>query len=123
MQDLHDLLEQAYKNNSLAINSDKTEFLNIEKDDGPNEADFTILDSKGNILKQKNNMKILGYTVNCENNLETHMSVCMAKMNRTYNNIRNVLPRMNIKNRRIILNAKIGGQLRLTLPLTLNQNQ
>ena len=90
---------------------------------GVNEANFTILDNKGDILKQKNTMKILGYTVNRENNLETHMSVCMSKMNRTYNSIRSVLPRMTVKNRRIILNAKIGGQLRLTLPLTLNQNQ
>ena len=123
IQDLHDLLVVMYRNNSLAINSDKTEFLCMEKDDGENQADFTILDDKRDILKQKNNMKILGYTINRDNNLETHMSVCMAKMNRTFNNLRNVLPRMTVKNRRIILNAKIGGQLRLTLPLTLNQNQ
>ena len=29
LQDLHDFLVKMYQNNSLAINSDKTEFLNI----------------------------------------------------------------------------------------------
>ena len=51
------------------------------------------------------------------------MASCMAKMNMTYNSLRTVLPRMSIKNRKIILESKLGGQLRLTLPLTLNQNQ
>ena len=40
-----------------------------------------------------------------------------------YNKIRGALPYLNGKNRKIILEAKLKGQLRLTLPLLLNENQ
>ena len=121
IQDLHELLIAIYKHKSLYINGDKTEFLNFDKPENEG-ANFIITDEKKNIIKQNNTIKILGYRINRNNNLANHISGLVSKINFSYNKIKGVLPYMNMKNRKIVIDAKIRGQLNLTLPLILGQN-
>merc|ERR1711954_42789 len=68
-------------------------------------------------------MKVLGYIINKKNNLDNHLLSIMSKMTSTYLKIKDALPLMSKRNRKIVLESKIKGQLRLTLPLTINQSQ
>merc|ERR1711954_545075 len=106
IQDLHELLIAIYKHKSLYINGDKTEFLNFDKPENEG-ANFIITDEKKNIIKQKKSIKILGYRINRNNNLANHISGLVSKINFTYNKIKGVLPYMNKKNRKIVIDAKI----------------
>merc|ERR1711954_581301 len=91
---------------------------NNEDDD----AKFTISDEKGNTIEQQKTMRVLGYEVNNKNNLEAHMSSLMSRMSYSHFKLREALPYMTSKNKKIILDAKIRSQLNLTLPLVINQS-
>ena len=124
IHDLHMVLITMYKNNSLSINGDKTEFMNLftNKDEDA-DAKFKIPDKKGNIIEQQNTMKILGYEINNNNTMEAHMCSLMSKMAYSHFKLKGAIPYMSTRNKKIILEAKIKSQLNLTLPLMLNQNQ
>lgn len=83
---------------------------------------LTISDDKGNILKRKRTVKILGFKVNKINNLDDHMSSLTSKAVMTYNKIRGHAKFMAPKTRKIIIESKIKGQINLTIPLIINQN-
>ena len=88
-----------YKNKSLSINGDKTEFMNLYTENDEDEyASFTIPDDKGNIINQKYTIKILGYTVNKNNDLKNHISALYGKVNNTYHKIKGALPFLSQKN-------------------------
>ena len=123
IQDLHELLQSIYKYNSLYINGEKTEFLMFNRNKESEDDPITIHDNKGNIIEEKKTIKILGYTVNRCNDLENHLSSLTAKITSSYNKIRGALPYMDQKSKKIIIESKLRGQLNLTLPLILNQNQ
>ena len=123
IEDIHTLLIYIYRHNSSCINADKTEFLNFGKSSEDNNANFKITDHKGNMISQKKTMKVLGYCVNKENTLENHISSLAGHITATYKKIKEAIPYLSPANRKIILDAKLRGQLSLTLPLILNQNQ
>ena len=121
---MHDMIIQLYKHNSLQLNGDKTEFINLSKEYNADEnLNFTIRDDKGNILKQKPTIKVLGYIINHKNDMENHISALYGKISSTYNDIKGAIPYLDKKNKKIIINSKLRGQLSLTLPLLINQNQ
>merc|ERR1711954_105672 len=57
------------------------------------------------------------------NNMRTHLDSLSGKMQMSYNKIRGILPFLSKDNRKTIINAKIRGQMNLTLPLIINQPQ
>ena len=87
------------------------------------EDDYTILDNKGNIVKPKRIMKILGIRVNKDNNMRNHLDHLNARVTSTYNSLREAIPYMTPENRKTMINSKLRGQVNLFLPLILNQNQ
>merc|ERR1712081_106762 len=100
------------------INSDKTEFINFENtNDNDTEANFTITDTKGNLIKQKDTMKILGIRINRNNNMESHISSLNGKICTVYNKIRGTLQYLTDKNRQIIIEAKVKSLLMPSVPL------
>ena len=102
------------------LNGKKTEYMNMftNNEDNP-DARFTITDDKGNIVKQKRTMKVLGYTINYANDMEAHM----GKLINSYIKLKPAIPFMSKKVKKIILNSKLKSQLSLTLPLMLNQSK
>ena len=84
---------------------------------------FNITNTQGNIIMQKKTLKNLGYTINKEKNLDVQMETLMTKVKPGFRKIRGEIPFLNLKNRKIILEAKLKGQLRLTMPILLNQYQ
>ena len=70
---MHYLLIKLYKHNSLCLNGDKTEYINFTNET-EKAAKFTIGDEQGNIIEQKEIIKILGYRINKQNNLDNHIS-------------------------------------------------
>ena len=91
MQDLHILLINLYKHNSLSINADKTEFMNFVQTHEEAESVLTITDDQGNLIKMKKTINILGYKVNKENNLEDHMAALMSRITLSHNKIKGQL--------------------------------
>ena len=77
---------------------------------------------RGNIVKQKHTMKVLGNMVNRMKNMNAHMFSLMAKLTNSYIKIKGAIPFMNKGNKKIILESKLKSQLSLTLPLMLNQS-
>ena len=75
IQDMYDMIVKLYNHNSLQLNGEKTEFLNFSRGKDNPEANFHIFYHKGNILKQRDTIKILGYTINKANDLDNHMSI------------------------------------------------
>ena len=53
MPQLHILLINLYRHNSLSINADKTEYMNFTRKSKESVEKLTICDDKGNILKNK----------------------------------------------------------------------
>ena len=84
---------------------------------------YTITDDKGIIVKPKTVMKVLGIKINKDNNIRAHISHMNSKITMTYNKIKEALPFMTSKVRKIVVNAKIRGQINMYLPLFVNQNQ
>merc|ERR1711954_401103 len=84
---------------------------------------LNITDDKGKILSKKKTIKILGFKVNKNNNLDDHLSSLTSKAVMTFNKMRNHMNYMSLKSRKIIIESKIKGQINLTLPLLINQNQ
>ena len=123
MQQLHILLIHLYRQNGLCINPDKTEFMLFSKSSEESTERLTISDDKGNILQRKRTVKILGFKVNKTNNLDDHMSWLTSKAVMSYNKIRGHAKYMTPKTRKIIIESKIKGQINLTIPLIINQNQ
>ena len=121
MQDLHVLLINLYKHNSLSINADKTEFMNFVCSHEEADSALTITDDKGNLIRWKKTIRILGYKVNKENNLEDNMAALTSKIALSHNKIKGQLRYMTPKTRKVVLDAKLRGQINLTLPLLLNQ--
>merc|ERR1711954_35036 len=121
LRQLHTILINFYKHNSLIINSHKTEYMHMDKNIDKNL--HTITDEKGNIVKPKTVMKVLGIKINKNNNLRAHISYMNSKVTMTYNKIKEALPFMTSMVRKIVFNAKIRGQVNMYLPLFINQNQ
>ena len=89
--------------------SDKMEYLNFCRSQDEHGSNFTITDKKGNILKQKGTIKILGYTVNKNNDMESHMSAMVSKINYSYNKIRGAMPYLRDKENKIIIESKLNA--------------
>ena len=87
MQELHILLIHVYSHNSLSINADKTKFMNFEKSSDDAAPNLIIIDDKGNMIPKKKMIKILGYKVNKDDNLEDHMASLMTKIKLSHNEI------------------------------------
>ena len=85
--------------------------------------ELKIVDDKGNIVKVKTTMKVLGIKINCENNMRTHLSHMMSKIVMTYNKVRDALPFASQENCKVIINSKVRGQNLMFLPLMINQTQ
>ena len=92
IQDMHDMIIKLYNHNSLKLNGEKTEFLNFTRDNNVPESKFTIIDNYGNIIEQKNTIKVLGYIINQKNDLENHISALFGKISKSYNNIKGAIP-------------------------------
>ena len=75
------------------------------------------------ILERKRTIKILGFKVNKVNNLDDHMSWLTSKAVMSFNKIRGHTKFMTPKTRKIIIESKIKGQINLSIPLIINQNQ
>ena len=101
----------------------KNKVLNFSPGKDDPEANFHIFDHKGCILEQKKTIKILSYTINKTNDLDNHLSILYGKINSTFHQIRGALSFLDKKNRKIIITLKLKGQLNLTLPLLLSQNE
>ena len=112
-----------YNHISLKLNGDKTKFINFSRDNNDDESKFTISDDQGNIIDQKQTFKVLGYIINQKNDLEGHLSALFGKISKQYNNIKGAIPFLSERNKKIIIDAKLRGQLNLTLPLIINQTQ
>ena len=67
---------------------------------------YTITDDKGIIVKPKTVTKVLGIKINKDNNLCAHISHMNSKITMTYNKIKEALPFMTSKVRKIVVNAK-----------------
>ena len=93
------------------------------RDNSVPESKFTIIDNYGNIIEQQNTIKVLGYIINQKNDMESHISALYGKISHTYNNIKGAIPYLNEKNKKIIIDSKLRGQINLTLPLIINQTQ
>ena len=117
------MLIKIYNHNSLKLNGDKTEFLNFSRDNNDDESKFTITDDQGNIIDQKSTIKVLGYIINQKNDLEGHLSALFGKISKQYNNIKGAIPFLSERNKKIIIDVKLRGQLNLTLLLIINQTQ
>ena len=121
LKDLHLMLIEFYRQNSLQINALKTEFICMDK--SIETENLTISDEKDNIILPVNTMKVLGIRINKDNNLRSHLSTLLSKMQLTYNKLKDCLPHISKKNQRIIIDSKIRGQINMTLPLLLNQSK
>ena len=60
------MLINFFRHNSLVINSHKTEYMQMDKSIDKNL--YTITDEKGNMVKPKHVMKVLGIKINKDNN-------------------------------------------------------
>ena len=77
IQDMHIMLINYYKYNSLQINRNKTEFIVMDRHSLVN--NVNIEDKKQNIIYAAKTMKILCITINPENNMSAYLANMMTK--------------------------------------------
>ena len=123
IQDMHDAIIQIYRHKSLQLNGNKKEIISFSKYHKEDRHLINIRDNNGNIITEKNTIKVLEYIMNQKNDLDNHLSALFGKISRTHNNIRVALSYLCGKNKKITLESKLRGQFDLTLLLPINQNQ
>ena len=79
---------------------------------------ITIKDNKGNILQAKNNMKVLGSTLNARASMDTHLSRIKSRIGMELAKIKLYLTFMTSSDQKLIVNAKLKSILDYSLPYT-----
>merc|ERR1711954_331289 len=110
-KNIHTLTTKLYNHNRLMVNHSKSQILQVEstkteatKDDR-RVIEITNADNKK--LKAQNSMKILGFTLNARDEMDTHLSKVKSRIGMEYHKIKPYLKWMNLNDRKTIVNSKM----------------
>merc|ERR1712112_195188 len=111
------LLHNYYNINMLKINSDKTKLMLGYNKKYKNELEhFYFFANNDKIVNQKS-LKILGFTLRCDNNMETQIGNLCANLHFRINNIRKLNKFTNFSSRLVFIKSLVIGKLIYAMPM------
>lgn len=109
------------------MNASKTQMLHIEQNTTDAlDQDRQIVafnDTQGNRVFAGNSMKVLGFTMNSRMSMDNHLSRMKSKMGIEYTKLKPLMSFMSLKDRKVIVNAKLRSILNYGLPIYMGESQ
>ena len=126
VNDLYCLLEKLNNNKKLQINGTKTQLLTI-KDKDEDDHKIRIKVDENNYITESETMKILGFTQNRKNTMDSHLNRTASKIGMTLANLKPALKFMTPEIKKRVVTAKVksialyGSQLLIGQPQSVIQ--
>ena len=95
-----------FSTNQLATNGSKTEILAVPYGSEKSE-DLYVMTSDGEIVRSKNQVKILGIRFNSKNDMSTHVTTIASTVGMAYKKLQPYISHANTNQRKIIIKSKV----------------